>query len=97
MMDIPTLDDVIAAAASQSGDIPEIGEVWQQVDGRRVVVVDISTNSIGPLEVRYLDGKHAGHRTRDGRFVVFGVRGGDPNDLIERVLAAPVAENEGGV
>jgi hypothetical protein len=85
MYGIPTLDDVIIAANVDAGQLPQLGEVWRQLDGKLVKVIDISTNRFGPLELRYLSGGHAGYRTRDGRYVLFGKRGCDAKDLMEIV------------
>lgn len=79
------IDDVFKAANQITADLPSVGEVWQQVDGSNVIIIGISTNKFGPLEVRNSDGSHGGFRCRDGRYVIFGVRGNDPMDLILRV------------
>ena len=80
-----TLYDVEYAASQTDGELPEAGQVWRQKDGRLVRVTEITSNSFSPVTVHHLDGSHESYRTRDGRNVVFGVRGCDPEDLMEKV------------
>lgn len=78
---IPSLDQVISAASSASGVLPMAGEVWLRKDGRTATVVEVTQSAIGPLTVREDDGRTT-YRTRDGRFAIFGLRGGCNEDLM---------------
>ncbi len=91
-----TLDDLVMMACLCYGRLPQVGETWLQADGRKVRVVDLSQNLIGPIEARYDDNDHhAGYRTRDGRYAILGRRGDHPRDLTQLVAAPSVTDNDG--
>ena len=84
MTDIPTLDDCFHFVGQNSADRPELGEVWEQLDGTLVRIVEVSTR-FPSVRCATLDGRYAGWRCRDGREVIFGVKGIDRQDLMHRV------------
>jgi hypothetical protein len=90
------MQHIIDKANTADGECPRLGEVWQQLNGEHVRVVEILGGTFPAIRVDYIGPLQfaAGLRCLDGREVILGRRGRHPLDLMVRI-SGPGDEAEG--